>query len=82
MYLWHAPVIKLLEPYLHRVHDLGLGQTATLALCYAMVLAVVTLVAIISHSYIELPFLRLGNNIKRALAARRTGEIMVVRPDS
>jgi peptidoglycan/LPS O-acetylase OafA/YrhL len=71
MYLWHPPVIFALEPLLHRIHGLGCSAATTLLLCYALVFAVVTVVATASHHLIEVPGLKLGQNFKAAIGQAR-----------
>jgi peptidoglycan/LPS O-acetylase OafA/YrhL len=70
VYLWHPPVIYLLEPTYHRVYSFDLGTPISFLICLALTVTTITVVGELSHRYIELRGLAFGQWLKAQLLAK------------
>lgn len=70
VYLWHPPVIFLLEPTYHRVYALNFGTPISFLICLALTVATITVVGELSHRYIEVNGLAFGQWLKAQLLAK------------
>jgi peptidoglycan/LPS O-acetylase OafA/YrhL len=75
IYLLHPPIVFFLIPVYRRIYGLGLPVSVSFPLCLGVTLGVVTLAAMLTYRWIELPGMALG---KRFLARGRAAPVPIV----